>query len=333
MHSRMSDIPRVHERPPGTAAGGATLLAGPTAKARAIADSEMAAVIASHDWSATPLGPAEHWPQSLKSAVRLLLGSRYPMFVWWGPQLVCIYNDAYIDVLGPRHPWALGRPAREIWGDIWDVVGPQAEAVLREGAATWNDRSLLVMERKGYTEETYFTFSYSPCFDDQGDVGGVFCACTEETARVLGERRLQSLRALAEALADSPTPALACANAGSALHANAHDLPFVALYLPDGDGGLRLAGHTGSVQGTPLAPPHLPASGDAPWPVEAALASRDGCLVRDVATHLRLAAGPWPEPVRDALVLALPAPTAGTPPGLLVAGLNPRRPLDAEYRD
>ncbi|NUO73648.1 MAG: hypothetical protein HOQ10_13160, partial [Frateuria sp.] len=119
-----------------------SLLAGPTAKAEAIAGSDMAAMVSEHDWSATPLGPAEDWPHSLKSAVRLMLGSRYPMFIWWGPQLVLLYNDAYADVLGPRHSWALGRGARETWAEIWDVVGPQADTVMQRGAATWNDRVL-----------------------------------------------------------------------------------------------------------------------------------------------------------------------------------------------
>src|SRR4051812_44175825 len=122
---------------------------------------------------------------------------------------------------------------------------------MRDGESTWNDRVLLVMQRKGYVEETYFTFSYSPCFDDAGEVGGVFCACTDDTARVLGDRRLQTLRALAESVADSPTPAQACANAALAWQANGHDLPFAAMYLPDGADGLRLAGDTGAVEGTP----------------------------------------------------------------------------------
>ncbi len=158
----------------------------------------MGALIRSKDWADTPLGPIEEWPRSLKTVVFLMLNSRYPMFVWWGRELINFYNDAYIPVLGGRHPTALGQPAGQIWGEIWDVIGPQAEIVMREGRATWNDSILLVMERYGYTEETYFTFSYSPAIDDDGHVGGVFCACTEDTKRVLGERRLRTLRALAE---------------------------------------------------------------------------------------------------------------------------------------
>jgi PAS domain S-box-containing protein len=164
------------------------------------------------DWSQTPLGAMDEWPQSLKLAVGICLNSRFPMFVWWGPQLVNIYNDAYIPILGRRHPRAFGRPARESWEEIWPVVGPQAEAVMSRGEATWNERVLLVMERHGYTEETYFTWSYSPILDETGRIGGLFCACKEETATIEAERerdrllaQVESERArLAEAFAQSP---------------------------------------------------------------------------------------------------------------------------------
>ncbi len=153
----------------------------------------------------------EEWPRSLRIAVGICLNSRFPMFVWWGSQLINIYNDAYIPVLGKRHPAAFGRPARDFWEEIWPVVGPQAEAVMERGEATWNERVLLVMERHGYTENTWFTWSYSPIPYD-GGIGGVFCACVEDTPRVLVERERDELLAraqlehkrLAEAFAQSP---------------------------------------------------------------------------------------------------------------------------------
>src|SRR6476469_9508091 len=120
-------------------------------------DSPTARLLTDTDWSATPLGPPQQWPQALRIAVRICLNSRFPMFVWWGPSLVNIYNDAYIPVLGKRHPNAFGRPARDFWNDIWDVLGPQVDSVMRDGRATWNERVLLVMERNGFPEDTYFT--------------------------------------------------------------------------------------------------------------------------------------------------------------------------------
>ena len=166
----------------------------------------MAALVRSKDWAATPLGPMGQWPQSLRTAVGICLQSRFPMFVWWGPRLINIYNDAYAPILGKRHPDALGRPARDIWGEIWPVVGPQAEAVMSRGEATWNERVRLVLERHGYTEDTFFTWSYSPIPDDAGGIGGLFCACTEETGYVRAEaerdRLLMELEAQRGRLSD-----------------------------------------------------------------------------------------------------------------------------------
>jgi len=123
---------------------------------------EMGARMRAHDWANTPLGAVNTWSQSLSTAVGIAINSRYPMFVWWGPHLINLYNDAYIPMLGARHPAALGTPAASVWADIWNVVGPQAEAVRKEGRATWNEEVLLLMERNHFTEETYFTWSYSP---------------------------------------------------------------------------------------------------------------------------------------------------------------------------
>ena len=301
---------------------------------QAIASSAMARAIEAVDWSRTPLGPSTRWQASLKSAVRLMLGSRYPMFLWWGESLTSLYNDAYIDVLGARHPWALGLSAREIWAEIWNVVGPQAEAVLREGRSTWNDRVLLVMQRKGFTEETYFTFSYSPAFDDAGRVGGVFCACTEETERVLGERRLQSLRALSDATLEARSVEQACRRAATALAGNAHDLPLALIYLVAEDGAARLAAAAGAAPDAPFAPAQLPLEAGAAWPLAEVAATRMPQTVDGFDKRWPpVAAGPWPQPVERALVLPLPSPNASQLAGFLVCGLNPRRPLDQAYRD
>lgn len=160
----------------------------------------MAERVRAFDWSTTALGPMDQWPDALRIAVNICLASRFPMFVWWGPDLINIYNDAYIPVLGKRHPTAFGKPARPTWSEIWDVIGPQADAVMQRGEATWNERVKLVMERKGYPEDTYFTWSYSPIRDAAGRIGGLFCACTEETQRVYAEAerdRLLTQRQLA----------------------------------------------------------------------------------------------------------------------------------------
>src|SRR6185312_5218125 len=149
------------------------------------------------DWGGTSLGPPEQWPQSLRTAVSILLSSRFPMWMAWGPQLTFFCNDAYRrDTLGRKYPWALGRPANEVWVEIWDDIGPRIEGVLATGQATWDEGLLLFLERSGYREETYHTFSYSPLRDDEGALVGMLCVVSEDTERVIGQRRMATLRDL-----------------------------------------------------------------------------------------------------------------------------------------
>src|SRR4051794_39550885 len=137
------------------------------------------------DWSLTPLGPVEQWPQALRTVVRVLLTSRQPMWLGWGPQLTYFYNDPYLSITGGKHPWALGRPTAEVWHEIWDDVSPRLEAALSGTEGTYDEALRLIMERNGYAEETYYTFSYSPIPDDDGSVGGIFSANTDDTQRIV----------------------------------------------------------------------------------------------------------------------------------------------------
>lgn len=198
--------------------------------------SKLASLVETGDWSAGPLGDPQEWPQSLRTAVGICLSSRFPILLWWGPELVMIYNDAYRPMLGQKHPRALGTPGREVWGEIWDVIGPMLEQVLAGGGATWSVDQLLVLERNGYPEECYFTYSYSPIADESGGVGGVFCAVTETTERVLGERRLATLAEMA-ALTGARDRAQVVATTAGILRVNAADHPFVVVLdaPPEGD--------------------------------------------------------------------------------------------------
>ncbi len=149
---------------------------------------EMGTLMRAHDWSGSPLGEPETWPQSLRSVVGLILGSRYPMFVAWGPKLAFLYNDGYAPIFGGKHPRALGLPFQEVWSEIWPDIEPLVAKALR-GEATFHEDLYLVMERNGYPEDTWYSFSYSPVRDESGEVAGMFCACTETTAKVLADRR------------------------------------------------------------------------------------------------------------------------------------------------
>src|SRR5262245_36560597 len=168
---------------------------------------EMGERMRAMDWSKTAVGPISTWPHSLKIAVRIMLTSRYAMWMGWGPALTFLCNDAYRPTLGIKHAWALGAPAREVWAEIWSDIGPRAEAVLRTGVATWDEGLLLFLERSGVPEETYHTFSYSPLPDDSGRLNGHLCVVTEETERVLDERRLATLGELGARLAPARSDA------------------------------------------------------------------------------------------------------------------------------
>ena len=199
--------------------------------------SELASLAAETDWSAGPLGEPGAWPQSLRTTVGICLSSRFPILLWWGPELAMVYNDAYRPMLGEtKHPQALGRPGREVWSEIWDVIGPMLDQVMRGEGATWSDDQLFVLERNGYPEECFFTFSHSPIPDESDQVAGVFTAVTETTERVVAQRRLATLAALAGIRGIGRRPDVLRA-AGEILGANTGDHPAVVVLdtPPEGD--------------------------------------------------------------------------------------------------
>ncbi|MCO8270471.1 SpoIIE family protein phosphatase [Actinoplanes sp. TRM 88003] len=272
------------------------------------------------EWGGTSLGPPEQWPQSLRTAVSILLSSRFPMWMAWGPQLTFFCNDAYRrDTLGRKYPWALGRPANEVWAEIWDDIGPRIEGVLATGQATWDEGLLLFLERSGYREETYHTFSYSPLRDDEGALVGMLCVVSEDTERVIGQRRMATLRDLGSDPSVVRTEQQTLAFTGAQLGRNLRDLPFTLTYLFDLD-GVRLAEATGMPADHPVASP-------AGWPVEAV--ARGESVV--VPLDGDLPAGDWHEPPTEALLVPL-LQQGDSPYGFLVAGLNRFRALDDGYR-
>ena len=173
-----------------------------------------------HDWFATPLGAPEAWPQPLRLAIRLLLNTGHPMYVWWSPDLRCFYNDAFRQSIGPeRHPSSLGQPACEVWAEVWDIIGPQIEQVMSGGGATWHENHLIPITRAGVREEVYWTYSYGPIDDEAAasGVGGVLVVCTETTQTVLAEQRNAFLLKLGDALRPIDDPGEAIAVASEAL--------------------------------------------------------------------------------------------------------------------
>jgi hypothetical protein len=156
---------------------------------------EMGALTRAYDWSASPLGKPDVWPQSLRTAVRILLNTNHPMFIWWGPDLIQFYNDAYRQTMGPeRHPSALGQGGRECWAEIWDVIGPQIEQVMSGGGATWHENQLIPVTRHGRLEQVYWTYGYSPIDEDDG-IGGVLVVCRDVTRDYLAAAALREREA------------------------------------------------------------------------------------------------------------------------------------------
>ena len=296
----------------------------------------MGALMRSIDWAATPLGPVSAWPESLRSAVSICLGSRFPIVLYWGTDYVVLYNDAYAEILGEKHPWALGRPCREVWSEIWDVIAPMLHGVMATGEATWSDEQLLILGRHGYPEECYFSFSFSPVRGAAGGVEGIFTAVIENTRRVLGERRLRALRDLGAAAVGAKSTEETCELAAEILARHRADVPFALLYLLDADGAAAsLVATVGLERGTPASPESFDPGGiDATgWPLAAVCCTRQIQIVRDVIDRFDpLPGGPWLECPSSALVLPIASPGQERLAGVLVAGVSPRRALDDEYR-
>jgi signal transduction histidine kinase len=320
------------DEPPGatepatsaSAAASATLAGG----------GEMGARMRELDWAVTSLGPVEQWPQALKTAVRIMLTSRQPMFVWWGADLINLYNDAYKSIVGGKHPQALGQPASVVWREIWDQVGPRARLALNGTEGTYDEALLLIMERYGYQEETYYTFSYSPVPDDTGGVGGIFCANTNDTQRIIGGRQLALLRELAAATAEARTTKDACSLSARCLDMSERDIPFALLYLIDHERRTAVLCDAVRIEeGHPAAPREIPLDDTVPWPLAEAVESQSPVLVEALSPALgALPCGAWDRPPRQAAVFPIAASGQERQAGLLVAGLNPYRLFDDEYR-
>lgn len=290
--------------------------------------------IRAFDWAATPLGPVERWPQSLKTVVRIMLTSRQPIWVGWGPDLIKLYNDPYKAIVGGKHPDALGQPAAVVWREIWDVLGPRVKAAVENNEGTYDESLLLIMERNGYPEETYYTFSYSPVPSDEGGVGGIICANTDDTQRIISERQVKLLRTLAAQTADARTVKEACFLSASSLAQNLSDLPFTMIYLLDQEKQLvTLAGTSGIPHGHQAVPQTVALASSDPWPFAEVLTEHKACVIAGLDRIFdMLPTGAWTRPPHQAVAIPI-APSGQTgKAGVLIVGLNPFRLFDESYQ-
>lgn len=280
-------------------------------------DSEMARRMREADWSATPLGAPETWPSGLAAPLAMMLTSRFEMWLGWGRDLHFFYNDAYIPTLGIKHPHALGTPFREVWREVYADVEAQVHSVMVEGLPTWNKALLLLLERSGYPEETYHTFSYSPLRDGDA-IRGLMCIVTEETERVISERRLDTVRRLGECLIGAVSQEAVLQGICDALATNTEDFPFALAYVRDPLGGLVGCAATDEARDLLRRP----------WPLDE---GADGGLDYPLNDGAAYPTGAWAIPPSRALILPISGPHG--PAATLVLGLNPHRRGDDGLHD
>ena len=268
----------------------------------------------------------------------VVLGSRFPMLLWWGPDLLHLYNDAYRPILRDKHPQSLAAPAAEIWAEVWDVAGPMARSVQDGGPATWTEDLQLFIKSGAMAEETYFTFSYSPVPGDDGQVAGVLNIVQETTAKVQSQRQIRMLHDLATRAADAKSQNQAYGIAADVLGTNELDLPFVLLYALDTTGAVaHLAGGSGWSDYEGPAKPHravvAESSGPRSWPFADVIASNQAVVVDDLSARFGgIPVGSWEARPERAIVLPLASAGHSQPFALLVAGLSPHRVFDERYR-
>lgn len=296
---------------------------------------EMGKLIQDVDWSQTKVGSFEQWPQSLKTALSICLGSKFPMVVWWGKDLTLFYNDAYIPLIGIKHPMFLGRTAPEQLSEIWHALDPLVQQVLQTGLATWSENMLLFMERKDFLEEAYFTFSYGPIRDESGAVGGILIPCQESTERILSERRLHTLHLLSSLKLTNINEISKLVM--EVLSQNTKDIPFALFYYRDLEGGpYRLIASTG-LNPTERAAPQCVVEGSvskSPW-FFSGLDSKTQIQVNSLRTQVfdELPQQPYEEKPDSACIISLTLPGQTTPLGAMVLGQSPRLKFDKKYQE
>ena len=301
---------------------------------------EMGALIRQMDWERTPLGPISSWSPSLKMMARFLLANRFPLLLWWGPEFCQIYNDAYRPILGTKHPHFLGRPVSECWSEIWHILKPLIETPFNGGPSTWMEDMALEINRYGYVEESHFTIAYSPVPDETvpSGIGGVLATVHEITEKVVGERRIVTLRDLSTHSFDAKTVEEACDAAAATLTEHAKDVPFALIYLIDSDGKrARLACAAGVETGNSLSPEVIALDhpdAEAAWPLPTAIRTESAVIVENLSARFGndLPAGPWPDPPSQAVITPVRSNIAHQLAGLLVVGVSSRLRLDDSYR-
>lgn len=295
---------------------------------------ELGERIRSYDWSATPLGHPHTWPPSLRTCVRIMLASRQPIWLGWGKELIKLYNDPYRSIVGGKHPEALGQPASVVWKDIWRDIEPMLQEVMEKDQGTYVESQLLIMHRNGYPEETYYTFSYTPVPGDDGRPAGMICFNTDDTARIIGERQMKTLRDTSQYFINCKDKAEVYQYTIEALRQNPYDFPFALLYEVTPDHA-HLVGSTEKNHTAFNIPAHIDLKYDHEVPrlCQAAIETDKPQLMEGLTVKLgSMPPGAWEVSPENALILPITQSGQNKNYGLLVIGLNPYRLLDEKYQ-
>src|SRR6188768_2554498 len=294
---------------------------------------EMGERIRNFDWNQTSLGDPKFWQNSLKTCVRIMLTSPQPMFVWWGKELINIYNDAYRFVLGEKHP-ALGASGNIVWKEIWNEVGVRADIVFNKNEGTYDDALLLIMNRYGYDEETYFKFSYNPIPGDNGGTAGLFCVCTEETERIINERYLKTLQEL-DSLAQKNSELAIYEQAARSIESNNKDFPFGIIYkISETEKIASPVAFVGINSKQSVFPSHI----DLKDPVEGthnfykAFQSKEIVVSENAGRRKKIPKGAWQKEATQFVHVPIFIGGHETPIAIFSAALNPFRKFDNSYR-
>lgn len=295
---------------------------------------QMGERIRSFNWNPTPLGHPHTWPPSLRTCVRIMLASRQPIWIGWGKQLIKLYNDPYLSIIGGKHPEALGRPASVVWKEIWREIEPMLRQVMEKDQGTYVESQLLIMERNGYPEETYYTFSYTPVPGDDGRPAGMICFNTEDTGRIIGERQLKTLRDLSQNFINTRDKTEVYQSTVAALQQNKHDFPFALLYELSQD-------HAHLVESTERdyaqfnIPGHINLNEDHEFSriCQAVINTDSPRLIEGLISKLgKMPQGAWEISPDKALILPVTQSGQDKTYGLMIIGLNPYRLLDEKYK-
>ena len=293
---------------------------------------EMGERIRSFDWSQTPLGHPQGWEQSLKTCVRIILTSAQPMFVWWGPERINIYNDAYAQIMANKHPSGLGARAEDVWKEIWDSLLSRIESTERN-EGTYDNSFFFIMERKDYQEEVYVSFSYSPAPGDDGSIKGLFCVCTETTDQIITDRQFRTLRKLSDKAITSKTIDEVYIASAEALSRNNKDLPFAIIYKISAEKLARPVAYAGISMDRQIFPDLIEILNptDITGDFCKAYTTKKILIAENKGRIRNLPKGAWEIAPSHFIYIPILIPGEDYPVAILLAGMNPYRKYDDLY--